>query len=301
MAKKKAAFKGLVAYNYVVSKVKANLDKQNVQLKKGKVAGLAPDCSFRDVVKKAWAASKGKQKRSINKIVAGVVADCQKAIEGQAAPAPAGTENIADFLHYWELENYLSDKVPEGSQVVIDNSAFGGIPDMEGLIEDVETDLSEIFAELNAVSNNRAWDSSSAASYTLYYDEGNDQYVFKLQDNEGRGIDPEPMKDRQARELTQQKDEDLTKKTGKAPEEKVKPVIDVVKEEESKREKIKTKELEKRERLKTEKVEYEKLMLIKEDLRGDIKEALEDGDKKEAASLKKELQQVKARMKQLRK
>lgn len=239
---KKVAFKGLMAYNHVVKLVKKNLDENNVQLKKGKSYGLAVDCSFRDVVKKSWEASKGKSKRQVSSIVKKVVKDCQKAIEGQSSqkPLPEGSENIVDSLHYWELEDYMARQIPEGARVIVDNSAFGGVSDKDGYVEEVEDDLSDIFGELNELGNNRGWDSSSAPTYSLYFDEDEGAFTFRLWDNENRDEGLEERignwKDRQAEEFDRLADMDLTSLKGGKPKDKGKPSPDEFMQEQARRE-----------------------------------------------------------------
>ena len=272
----KIKFEGLVAYNYAVKLVKKNISENNITLKKGSSIGLAKDCTFRDVVKKSWLQAKGKPKRSYKKIINQTVQDCLKAFEGQSKQAEKeGTGLIANF-HYWELDDYISLKVGDNEQINIDNSNYGGIPDLEGVAKEIEEDLSEIFFELNQLSNLRKWDSSSAPTYNFYFDEKTKQFNFVLQNNED-GRDAELTSKLETLEDFEKTD--LKSKTG------------VKKEKSDLDKKLKEQEVRK-EKLKVDKIEIENLEKIKSSLERSFDRYAIMKDKKGMESTMKKISKI---------
>lgn len=238
---KKSSFKGLMAYNHIVKTVKAELESQGIELKKGKYFQEAPNCSFRDIVKKSWAGAKGKSKKKASEVAVSIVGECLASggyLKRKRPSLPPEGENIVDNVHYWEIGDYLNKLIPDGANVWIDNGVYGGIDDYEGDIEGVDSDvLSSIFSELNLISNTRKWDSSNAATYKVFFDPSSNQYIARLIDNEGRdeGLEErvKDWKEKQADDFSRLQKKDLEKLRGG---EKVKPIIDTFIDDQARRE-----------------------------------------------------------------
>ena len=272
--RKKIKFKGLVVYNHISKFVKLSLDEQEINLRKSKYFKPENKCSFRDIVKRSFSASKGKTKREVERITSEIIENCLS--EG-------GYKDDFDFtqIPYWELEDFLLDlELPEDQKIKINQEQVStDLEDLEGTVFDIGEELISTRKQLNSIRDRNKLDSNTVPSYSGFKDSNGDIQI-KLIDNAGSIL--VEQQDNLMEELSEK---GLTKK-GKPFFEKPKS-----KDQKSKDEILKDEEvIQAKEKTKQEKITT--LKLKKLSLMDDFRFAKEIDDKDDMKTIKAKIKAI---------
>lgn len=227
-----AEFTGLAVYNHIAKKVKQSLQNQEVELKAGKYFSKTSAGSFRDIVKKSFAQSKGKSKDEVERITFSNVQEVLVA-EGYITPIQALPETGSGYdwenVPYWSMYNFLFI-TSTASEISIDNSVFSKVPSFSGKKEDFTVDdNSAMVRELNRISRDLELDTDDVPSYSAYTDKNG---VFRIVLISHSGIDKD-WEETKLVELKRITEEGTGKTGGKkvVKEKKIAPIINIYKDD----------------------------------------------------------------------